>query len=227
MARRNEVLADLQDRIGHRFADPGLLEEAVTHASANRGGSGAAHNERLEFLGDRVLGLLAAETLVARDPSWREGELSRRLAALVSGPPCAAAAREIDLGPALRLAVGGRENPRILGDAMEALIAAVYLDGGLVAARRLFERAWRDALAAPAGEPPRDPKTALQEWAMAQALPLPLYRIESRAGPDHAPLFTVKVTVAGYPPATGAGGSVQAAEKTAAQELLARNRAAS
>ena len=227
MPKRAAALDALEVRIGHVFADRTLLEQALTHASTGQGARPAVHNERLEFLGDRVLGLLAAEALVARDPQWREGELSRRHASLVSGSACAEAARRLDLGGALRLAggtsnQGGRANARILGDAMEAVIAAVYLDGGPSAARRLFEQVWGEALATVSGETPRDPKTALQEWAMARGLPLPVYRVQGRSGPDHAPVFTVEVAVKSHPAATGVGGAVQAAEKAAALAFLAR-----
>ena len=227
MAKRADALAALEGRIGYSFTDRALLDQALTHASASKATAAAADNERLEFLGDRVLGLLAAEALIARDPRWREGELSRRHAALVSGSACAQAARRLDIGAALRLAggaasQGGRANERIVGDAMEAVIAAVYLDGGAAAARSLFERAWSHALAALSGAAPKDAKSVLQEWAMARGLPLPAYRLLARSGPDHAPSFTVAAAVSGHAPASGAGGSLQAAEKAAAAAFLAR-----
>ncbi len=227
MTSRAKLLDALEARIGRAFNDRALLDQALTHVSARVGKAAPSHNERLEFLGDRVLGLLAAEMLIALDPQWREGELSRRHAALVSGEACAQAARRLELGDALRLArgtsvQGGRDNARILGDALEALIAATYLDGGLAAARSLFDRAWGDSLAQVAEASPRDPKTALQEWAMSQALPLPAYRQLNRTGPDHAPEFTVEVTVAGREPALGVGASLRGAEKTAALVFLTR-----
>ncbi|MGA0600566.1 ribonuclease III [Caulobacter sp. KR2-114] len=229
MDRRAAEVKALEVRLGHAFADPALLDAALTHASASDGSNKKIrHNERLEFLGDRVLGLLAAEELVRLNPDWREGDLTRRQAALVSGKSCARVARGLALSGALRLAgstsnQGGRDNDRILGDAMEALMAAVYLDGGLDAARGLFQLAWKDILAEVAlAETGKEPKTALQEWAMAQALPLPIYQAVSRTGPDHAPIFTVEVTVQGYAPERAIGSSLRDAEKAAARALLQR-----
>jgi ribonuclease-3 len=227
MDKRAEAIAELERRLGHAFADRELLERALTHASVGSGARKVAHNERLEFLGDRVLGLLAAEALVARHPDWREGELSRRHATLVAGKTCAEVARRVGLPAALRLAggaskQGGRDNDRILGDAMEALMAAVYLDGGLQAARGVFADSWTDALATAAAETGREPKTALQEWAMAAGLPLPAYREVSRSGPDHAPLFVVEAEVQGHAPARAVGSTLREAEKSAALALLER-----
>ena len=224
---RAAAVAALEQRLGHAFVDRELLERALTHASVARPAGHAGHNETLEFLGDRVLGLLAAEALVRANPAWREGQLSRRHAALVSGASCARVARRLDLGPALRLAggasrQGGRNQDRILGDAMEAVVAAVFLDGGLEAARALFAAAWSEAMALAPGEQSRDPKTALQEWAMAQGLPLPLYAVVSRSGPAHKPMFTVEARVAGYSPQIGAGASLRSAQAQAAGALLAR-----
>ena len=173
--RRAAAAAELERRLGHAFTDRTLLDAALTHASVSDGArKDVRHNERLEFLGDRVLGLLAAEALVRTDPTWREGELPRRKNAVVTGKPWAAVARGIGLPTALRLAgstpsPGGRNNDRILGDAMEALMAAVYLDAGLAAARAAFDLAWAEALTAALTEQGREAKTALQEWAMAQA----------------------------------------------------------
>ncbi|HEY1426945.1 MAG TPA: ribonuclease III [Caulobacteraceae bacterium] len=231
MDKRADAVAELEDRLGHVFADRELLERALTHASVGSGSRQVMHNERLEFLGDRVLGLLAAETLVARHPDWREGELTRRHVTLVAGKTCAEVARRIGLPAALRLAggaskQGGRDNDRILGDAMEALMAAVYLDGGLAAARAVFAEAWTDAIASAVVSGGREPKTALQEWAMAAGLPLPSYCEVSRTGPDHAPLFVVEVTVQGYAPERAVGSTLREAEKAAALALLAREGAA-
>jgi ribonuclease-3 len=218
----------LEARLDYVFADRGLLESALTHASVSDGANkNIRHNERLEFLGDRVLGLLAAEALVRQDPEWREGELTRRQAALVSGKTCAQVARGIGLSGALRLSgstssQGGRDNDRILGDAMEALMAAVYLDGGLEAARDVFNLAWASALTSATGETGKEPKTALQEWAMAQALPLPIYEVTSKVGPAHAPIFTVEARVEGYAPVRATGASLREAEKAAARQLLER-----
>ena len=227
MDRRAAAVSELEQRLGHVFADRALLDAALTHASVSDGARKVRHNERLEFLGDRVLGLLAAEALVRRNPVWREGELTRRQTALVSGKICAQVARGLGLSAALRLSgsttsQGGRDNDRILGDAMEAVMAAVYLDGGLEAARGVFDSAWSEALADAVGEQGKEAKTALQEWAMAMALPLPAYAMVSRLGPAHAPMFTVSVTVQGYPPASAVGSSLRDAEKAAARALLDR-----
>ena len=227
MNRRAQFVRALQQRLGHEFADPDLLEQALTHPGASHGSGKVANNQVLEFLGDRVLGLLVAEALVEAGPHWREGELSRRQVALVSGASCAAVARGLGVGPALRLdgshsKQGGRDNERILGDAMEAVMAAVYLDGGLPAARALFYLAWKDALAAALGELNIDPKTMLNEWAMARGLTAPSYQMIQRAGPQHAPTFTAEVTVESHRSATGVGATVRAAEQAAAKAFLGR-----
>ena len=169
---------------------------------------------------------MAAEALLRHNPKWREGELSRRHAALVNGARCAEVARALELGPALRLQggatkQGGRENDRILGDAMEALLAAVYLDGGLEAARAVFTRFWGEALENTTTVDARDAKTALQEWAATRSLPLPHYRLTERAGSAHAPQFTVEVDIAGYPTASGVGATLRGAQKAAAAAWLA------
>ena len=230
MNRRAEAVAALEGRLGHVFKDRALLERALTHASVGDRSQRIAHNQVLEYLGDRVLSLLAAEALIALGPEWREGELSQRQVALVSGASCAQAARGLGLGPALRLGGSsspraGRENDRVLGDAMEAVVAAVYLDGGLPAARDLFDRAWRDALNSVARGHEPDSKTTLNAWAMARRLPPPAYAVVSRVGSEHAPVFTVEVTVQGCVPTAGAGASVRAAEKAAAALFLSRESA--
>lgn len=215
----------LEQRIGHVFADRDLLERALTHASVGDGARKVRHNERLEFLGDRVLNLLAAERLLALDPEAKEGVLSPRLAALVNGKACARVARRIGLAAALRLSgsatkIGARDSDGVLGDACEALMAALYIDGGLETARAFFLEAWTEEFADPAPTRDRDPKTQLQEWAQARALPLPRYAVVSRTGPDHAPTFTVQVTIDGHPPEDGEGRSRQEAEKSAALQML-------
>ena len=235
MTERASAIAKLERRLGYGFTDKGLLDRALTHASIGEGvrtvkGGRLRDNERLEFLGDRVLGLLTAEALLKASPEAPEGDLAVRLNALVNGETCAAVARAMDLGSALRLSggetrTGGREKPSILADACEAVMAAIYLDGGLEAARGLFERFWADAFAGLDAARAKDPKTALQEWAQGQGKPLPAYRILDRAGPDHAPVFTVEVTVAGFAPVQAAGPSRQAGEKAAASALLAREAA--
>ena len=214
MDRRADAIANLEARLDYRFKDRELLERALTHVSVGSGARNVDHNERLEFLGDRVLGLLAAEALAAGHPDWREGDLSRRHAMLVSGRTCASVARSLGLADALRLAgattkQGGRDNDRILGDAMEALMAALYLDGGLAVARGVFAAAWAEILEAAVVDEGKESKTALQEWAMAQALPLPSYREISRSGPDHAPTFLVEVSVEGHAPERAAGCSLE------------------
>ena len=231
MNKRVVAIEALESRLGHVFADRTLLETSLTHPGARDRMASLSHNQVLEFLGDRVLGLVAAEALMTLGPHWREGELTRRHAALGSGSRCATVARALGLGPALRLAgadskLGARENDRILGDAMEALMAAVYLDGGLDAARALFTLAWKDALVGAEDAPILDAKTALNEWVGARALPAPIYATVSRAGSQHAPTFTVTVSVEGFGPATGVGASLRAAQKAAAGAFLCRERGA-
>ncbi len=223
--RRAEAVAALRGRLGHDFADPELLERALTHSSVH--GAKAGNNQVMEFLGDRVLSLLVADALVALGPQWREGDLSRRQVALVSGPSCARVARDLAVGPALRLEgshakQGGRENDRILGDAMEAIVAAVYLDGGLEAARTLFEMAWGDLMATAIGDLQIDAKTRLNEWAMAQGFKPPTYETVGKVGSQHAPTFTVEVRAGQLPPMSATGASVRAAEQSAAEALLSR-----
>lgn len=222
--RRIAAISALEAAIGHVFADRALLEAALTHSSVADGSKKTIHNERLEFLGDRVLGLVAAEHLLHSEPSAREGQMSPHLAALVNGRTCAAVARKLGVGAALRLAAfetasGGRDKDTILGDACEAIMAAVYLDGGLEAARGFFQRAWSDEIADDYKD--KDSKTRLQEWAQGQGRPLPAYEVVSREGPDHAPRFVVRVMVEGYAPRQAEGNSRRAAEKAAAEALLA------
>ena len=229
--RRAAAVAVLQDNLGYQFRDPELLERALTHASVGDGAKTVRHNERLEFLGDRVLGLLAADYLVASDGEAREGMLSNRHARLVNGRTCAAIARKLHLGEALRLAAsetktGGREKDNILGDACEAVMAAVYLDGGLDPARTVFRRLWADELSDLGRHADgKDPKTALQEWAQGRGLGLPTYRVLNREGPDHAPRFTVQAVIHSLEPETAEGGSRREAEKAAALGLLQRETA--
>jgi ribonuclease-3 len=227
MSDRPQAVAALQGRLGYEFSDRELLERALTHASVGEGARRVRDNERLEFLGDRVLGLLAAERLAELYPVAREGELSPRLQALVNRTACARVARRLCLGPALRLSpgetkTGGREKETILGDACEALLGAVYLDGGLAAARDLFLREWCEEFAALDEPRIQDPKSRLQEWALQAKRTLPIYRVLDRTGPDHAPEFVVEVRVDGLPPATADGRSRQEAEKAAALALLQR-----
>jgi ribonuclease-3 len=221
-AEPEDRLARLAETLGHRFADPSLLRLALTHSSASR--RGLAANERLEFLGDRVLGLAVAGLLYRRFAGEEEGDLARRFAVLVSRESLAQVAGQIGLAPYLSLArgeedSGGRGNPAILADACEAVIAALYLDGGLDAAKRFIEREWA-SLVEQDRQPPQDAKTALQEWAQAEGRKLPSYVVVASEGPAHDPLFTVEVRVEGLAPATGAGRSKRAAEQAAAAEAL-------
>jgi ribonuclease-3 len=220
--KASRALAAAAARLGHEFARPELLLEALTHPSTATG----SHNQRLEFLGDRVLGLVIAEALLAQDPAAQEGELAPRLNALVRKETCAEVAASLDLGSALRMGrsemlTGGRRKTALLGDAMEAVIAAVYLDGGLGAARALILRAWGDRIAAVRAVG-RDAKTALQEWAQARGLPPPDYLDLGREGPDHAPLFSVEACLADGRSAEGSAASKRAAQQAAAEALLAR-----
>jgi len=212
--------AFLADALGHHFARPELLDQALTHPSA----AGNAPYERLEFLGDRVLGLVVAHMLYRAFPKEPEGALARRYTALVRKEALARIAEAIDLGACMRVGEAeqtglGRRN--LLADACEAVIAALFLDGGYGAAERFVERWWQPLLAEQE-EPPLDVKTALQEWAQARALPLPSYRLIGREGPAHDPLFDVEVSLPNWPPAQGRGRARRAAEAAAAGSLLAR-----
>jgi ribonuclease III len=222
--RLSAELRAFQDRLGHRFKSPELLTRAVTHSSI--GSATRPDNQRLEFLGDRVLGLVMAEALLTADVQAREGQLAPRFNALVSKETCAAVAREIGLGEVLKLGrsemlTGGRRKEALLGDAMEAVIAAVYLDSGFEAAKALILRLWAGRIAAVEPDA-RDAKTSLQEWAQARGMPPPVYVESGRSGPDHAPVFTVKVTVASGETAEATAGSKRLAEQGAARMLLER-----
>ncbi len=218
----------LAKKLDHDFADPALLRRALTHPSAavkRKTGTPDSY-ERLEFLGDRVLGLIVADLLLRRFPRESEGALARRHTALVRRETLAEVAGDLGIAAHLRLAkgedeAGERRNPAILADACEAVIGALYLDGGLEVARRIVEKALEPYLNS-AVKPPQDAKTALQEWAQARALPLPHYREVGREGPPHQPLFSIEVSVEGHAPETGKGRSKRIAEQTAAQALLKR-----
>jgi ribonuclease-3 len=212
-------------RLGHDFARPELLVRALTHgsiASATR-----PDNQRLEFLGDRVLGLVMAEALFDADKSASEGQLAPRYNALVRGETCAAIAREIGLGDVLKLGrsemmSGGRRKEALLADAMEAVLAAVYLDAGFDAARRIVMRLWAGRLDS-LEDDPRDAKTALQEWAQANGMPPPAYIQTERSGPDHAPIFLITARLADGREAQAQGaGTKRSIEQAAAQTLLDR-----
>lgn len=230
MNTRAAAVAELERLIGHEFHDRELLERALTHSSVGDGAKSVLHNERLEFLGDRVLNLCAAERLMSLDPDSREGELSRRLASLVNYHACARAAKRAGLPQAMRLSasatkVGARQSDAVLGDACEALIAALYVDGGLECARAFFLRFWEEEFERIDEPRAKDPKTQLQEWAQGRGLPLPSYKVVGREGPDHAPAFTVEVLVEGFPPEQAKGRSRQDAEKAAAQVMLLKREA--
>jgi ribonuclease III len=217
--------------LGHAFNRPDLLQEALTHRSAvqGRGYQGRvgthASNERLEFIGDRVLGLTMAEWLAERFPREQEGELGRRLAHLVSQPVLAGVADAVGLAAALSVSpgearAGVAKRATVLADALEAALGALYLDGGLNVARDFVRRAWHDAMIEQT-DPPKDAKTALQEWAQKRGKDLPAYEVTGRSGPPPAPEFTVTVTAGAFE-AIGAAGSKRAAEQRAAEALLAQ-----
>lgn len=210
----------LEQEIGHSFLNRDLLQKALTHSSTGH----EKNYERLEFLGDRVLGLVLSEMLFSQFPAESEGDLAKRLAALGEGCFLAMIAREIELGayvlfsPSEREA-GGAENENILSDVFEAMIGALYLDAGFEKCHDLIERLWGDRLHAMKA-PPQHPKTALQEWAQGQGLPLPVYEIAGQEGPDHAPVFEIRLSVQGYADITAQGRSRQDAEKQAALDFL-------
>jgi ribonuclease-3 len=218
---------DLEGRLGYRFKDRRLLREALTHSSMVAAGRRLRHtNERLEFLGDRVVGLAVADLLIRRYPREPEGALTARLSALVSEPALAEMAREFGLGRWLEVArsedeAGGRERPAILADALEALIGAVYRDGGWEVAAGIVGRAVEPRLETMA-VPPRDAKTALQEWTQSRGLGLPDYQVTKTSGPPHAPTFEIAASLGDLATVTATGGSKRAAEQAAAERLLAR-----
>ncbi len=223
----SDATARIEGWVDHRFADRGLLAEALTHPSATRRGRNAPrNNQRLEFLGDRVLGLVVAHLLIARFPNEDEGPLSKRHAALVRRDTLAAIARGFGLGDALTFARSeeagnGRIKPSILADALEALIGAIYLDGGLEPVERFIRARWEPHVQAMGRQPPRDAKTALQEWAQGHGLDLPIYTLTETTGPAHAPQFQVQVTLAGFPSMSANAKSKRQAEQAAAKALLA------
>lgn len=220
-------LSELEAAIGHEFGDKKLLACALTHVSAVS--SEAARRDtyqRLEFLGDRVLGLAVSDMLYRAFPEAAEGELSRRLADLVRKESCAEVSVEWGVGPHIKLGegeahTGGRKKTAILGDVCEALIGAVFLDAGFDKARDVVEKAWTARMHAPR-RPLRDPKTALQEWAQARGKPTPVYREVSRSGPAHAPEFVIAVEIEDMQSAEASGSSKRNAEQSAAQAFLVR-----
>jgi len=215
-------LGSLEDVLGHRFARPELLVEALTHGSVES--RTTRDYQRLEFLGDRVLGLIVAGDLLARHPIADAGGLSRRLNELVREETLAAVATAIGLGRYMRLSKsedeqGGRAKPAILADVCEAVIGALYLDGGLAAAENFVRGRWA-ALAATLAAAPKDAKSALQEYAQARGKKPPSYAVVEESGPAHNPRFVLEARIAGFPPARGEGGAKRLAEQAAAQALL-------
>jgi len=214
----------LEVALGHSFANRDLLKRALTHVSALNGPKRTESYQRLEFLGDRVLGLAVSAMLYEKLPKSDEGDLSRRLAALVRKETCAEVAREWGAGDHIRLGAGeahsgGRNKTAILGDVCEALIGAVYLDAGYEAARALVERSFSERMSEPT-RPLQDSKTKLQEWAQARGLPPPVYREQSRTGPAHAPEFVIGVVVEGFDLVDAKGTSKRFAEQAAAHAFL-------
>ncbi len=227
MSRRDKTHEKLQFRLGYRFADLDLLERALTHSSAISPAKRIERSyQRLEFLGDRVLGLVVADMLYRRFPKSNEGELSRTLNTLVRKETCADIARRLDLGKDMVLGdsearSGGADKDAILGDITEAVIGAIYLDGGLEPARSFIERNFEEFLIE--GQSSRaDAKTFLQEWAQARGLEPPAYVMVERTGPDHAPEFTIAVDLAGFDRVEAVGTSKKIAEHKAAELFLVR-----
>lgn len=222
-----EALAALEDKLGHRFARRALIEQALTHASAlSQDDARVKSYQRLEFLGDRVLGLSVAAMLHARFPDAAEGQLSRALADLVRKETCADVAAELGVSAALRIGKGEKKTGlnkkvAVLGDACEAILGAVFLDAGFTGADAVIRRHWEQRVPDISGGATADPKTALQEWAHTQGLPEPVYREIGRSGPDHAPVFRVEAIVPGRSPVAGEGKSKRAAERAAAATMLA------
>jgi len=224
--RHVQLETALEATIGYRFKDATLRDQALTHISGLSGGHRIGSYQRLEFLGDHVLGLVISDLLYRNFPRGDEGELSRRLADLVRRETCADIARSIDLGNALRLGAseanaGGRSRVAILADACEALIGAAFVDGGYQVAAALVERLWGERLRA-SERPARDAKTQLQEWAQARGLPTPAYHEVGRTGPHHNPEFRISVALPGREPAEGLGPSKRSAEQAAAAKMLKR-----
>ena len=222
--RLSADLKSFQSRIGHEFAKSEFLIRAVTHSSI--GTATRPDNQRLEFLGDRVLGLVMAEALLAADQAATEGQLAPRFNALVRKETCAEVARSIGLGDVLKLGrsemlSGGRRKEALLGDAMEAVIAAVYMDAGFETAKAMILRLWGERIHHVRPDA-RDAKTSLQEWAQARAMPPPRYSEIGRSGPDHQPNFTVEVTLANGEREEAQAGSKRMAEQAAAAKLLKR-----
>ncbi len=228
MARDNTAgLEKLEKQLGHSFSDRGLIKRALTHASALPPARSATENyERLEFLGDRVLGLAVAEMVFQTYPKAEEGELARRLNHLVKRETCAEVATELDLGDLMVIGEseaqsGGRAKAALLADICESVLGALYRDAGWTVARAFIENRWRDRMLSWSGSQ-RDAKTTLQEWVQGKGLATPSYKIADRTGPDHAPVFTVAVSVDGMDAGQGTGPSKRLAEQAAAEAVLRR-----
>jgi ribonuclease III len=216
-------LAEIAERLGYTFNDLSLVRMALTHGSSHRK---AMDYQRLEFLGDRVLSLAIAELLYRQHMDEREGQMATRHSSLVRGDVCAEIADRIGLGDFIIVGVtekrlGIQRVRSVLGDVLEALIGAVYMDGGLEPATKVITDLWADHLSKPTALD-KDPKTFVQEWALGRSLPLPRYEIKGRTGPEHAPEFTVVLMVGKYSPADGKGASRQSAEMSAAHQFLTR-----
>lgn len=219
-------LAEIEAALGYEFSSKVLLRRALTHASAGNTMPDSDY-ERLEFLGDRVLGLVIAELMLEVAPDASEGDVALMFNRMVRRDACVAVAEALGLGPHLILSSGeadsgGRHKPTILADACEAVLAALYLDAGFGSARTIIRRLWQPLLVTGAPSTSEDPKTALQEWSQGDRLPIPAYRAVERQGPDHAPSFTVEVHIPGYQPARGTGSNKRMAERQAAEAFLIR-----
>ena len=229
MSHRSKGHGKLEARLGYKFADPELLNRALTHSSAISPARRVSQSyQRLEFLGDRVLGLVVADVLYRKMPKATEGDLSRSLNALVRKETCAAVARDLEIGLDVNLGdsearTGGADKDAILGDVMEAVIGAVYVDGGLGPAYELVERLF-GVHVSQSGNERADAKTTLQEWAQGRGLEPPAYVEIDRTGPDHAPEFTIAIKLNGYAELTATGPSKKLAEHKAAEAFLVRER---
>lgn len=228
MILRKRKFRALETALGYKFRVEALLEQALTHSSVRGTDAKRKDNERLEFLGDRVLGLAIVEVLHETHPAAREGDIARRYNTLVRAEACAKVARQIGLGAHLQLSSseaesGGRDKDGILADAIEAVLGAVFLDGGYNKARDVVRQIWNLSGSHKTEIGGHiDPKSALQEWAQGRGLALPKYTSLERTGPDHAPVFTAEVNVPGWPAARGQGPSKRTAEQAAASQLLAQ-----
>lgn len=213
-------LKALQDKIGYHFEDEHWLERAMTHSSTNED----YNYQRLEFLGDRVLGLVIADALFRNFKGEREGGLAKRHTALIQGPTCAIVGLAHNLNDFIIMSSseeesGGRTNENIIADIVESMLGAIYIDGGYEAAKKVILELWGDTITT-VEKAPQDPKTELQEWVQARGLELPVYEIIDKSGPDHAPVFTIQVTVDGFDPLTADGPSRRQTEKTVARQML-------